>query len=285
MLTIILYIASGALLAYLTSWICSKLKIKFVTKNDLSQNAVRAFGEYKNLPISPLGSFNSNPTSKLESAIHEYQDEHKCRLILINQKDKSNIYGISFLRSNPTIDLPEVLTLISILGEIPIDIPIHIVLRSCGGTLQAAEVITHALKNHKGEVHVFVSHYAQSAATMIALSGTHLHMNANAFLTQTDPQIMGWGSYNIIKVINEIDPNTSPLGIIAKILSYSANGAIQRSNKILSTLEIPSELITLLNGENGHDTPIFPSQLQGYLKNLEIGIPPDLQNIVKLDDQ
>lgn len=232
-----------------------------------------------------LVSGGKSKSTSLEEAVQAYQTENKCRLVLINQKSKKGGDGLFGGGASSCIGLDEAAELVDILGDIPIDTPLHIILRSCGGTLQAAEVISHALRNHKGEISVFVSQYAQSAATMIALNATHLYMNANAFLTPTDPQIMGYSVHTILKLAKRATQLEGVAGVIVAAAQDLAKGALARANEqLLKVIPKDGPLAERLMGQNGHDQPIFATELAPMLKSLTIGIPSSVQEIIKLDE-
>jgi hypothetical protein len=236
--------------------------------------------------LSRAKSEHGSKTSSLEDAVQKYQAENKCRLVLINQKPGSVGGGFLGVGGAPScIGLDEAAKLVDILGDIPNDMPLHIILRSCGGTLQAAEVISHALRNHKGEISVFVSQYAQSAATMIALNATHLFMNANAFLTPTDPQIMGYSAHTILKLAGRGAQLEGVAGVMVAAARDLAKGALARATEqLLKVIAKDSPLAERLMGQNGHDQPIFATELAPMLKSLTIGIPSSVQEIIKLDE-
>lgn len=312
MLAIVVGVIVGVAIVYAISFINNKFGyIPFARK--LGRNDVRAFppsamtelepasevepvdglSGKKILPgsgeilrvLSRAKSGHGSETSSLEDAVQKYQAENKCRLVLINQKPGSAGGFLGIGGAPSCIGLDEAAKLVDIMGDIPNDMPLHIILRSCGGTLQAAEVISHALRNHKGEISVFVSQYAQSAATMIALNATHLYMNANAFLTPTDPQIMGYSVHTILKLARRASQLEGVAGVMVAAAQDLAKGALARANdQLLKVIAKDSPLAERLMGQNGHDQPIFATELATMLKSLTIGIPSSVQEIIKLDE-
>lgn len=313
MLAILVGVIIGVVIVYAISFINNKFGyIPFARK--FSKNNVRAFppsvgfqeeavggvepvdglSGKKILPgsgeilrvLSRAKSGHESATSSLEEVVQQYQTDNKCRLVLINQKSGS--VGGGFLgigAASSCIGLDEAAKLVDIMGDIPNDMSLHIILRSCGGTLQAAEVISHALRNHKGEISVFVSQYAQSAATVIALNATHLYMNANAFLTPTDPQIMGYSVHTILKIAGRAAQLEGVAGVIVAAAQDLAKGALARANEqLLKVVPKDGPLAERLMGQNGHDQPIFATELAPMLKSLTIGIPSSVQEIIKLDE-
>lgn len=302
MLGIIIGVIVGVAIVYIVSLVNNKFGyMPFAALMKSKTNGVRAFpplDDVTNEFISPkvsgnilrtlkqAGSQHSSEKSSFEEAVQAYQAENKCRLILINQKPGMAGGGLFGLGEAPSsIGLAEAATLIDILGTIPSETPLHIILRSCGGTLQAAEIISHALRHHKGEIFVFVSQYAQSAATLIALNATHLYMNANAFLTPTDPQIMGYSVHTIIKLADRVKQIDGIAGVMVAAMQDIAKGALKRSvDQLLKVLPEDDPLTKRLLGEHGHDQPIFATELETMLKSLKIGIPNSVRNIIELDD-
>lgn len=205
-----------------------------------------------------------------------YEETTKARLIVINHNHGESMYGIIGMPSS--LSIADASKLQKILESTPDEQTIHLVLRSQGGSLQATEIILNALKNRKGEVHVFVPEYAQSAATMIALAGTHLHMGKNAFLTAVDPQISIFSAYTIVDFVKNIQANESGMIVtLAKLIRPAAEGAIARAEALL-TKTLPN-VPSVLKGSLGHDKPLFVADIE-KIRKVQVGIPEDLQKLL-----
>ena len=76
---------------------------------------------------------------------------------------------------------------ITALEKVPADAPLDIVLHSIGGFNFYVQLIARAIKAHKGTTTVFVPHYAQSNATLIALAGDRIVMGPGASLSFLEP--------------------------------------------------------------------------------------------------
>lgn len=75
--------------------------------------------------------------------------------------------------------------------------PFNLVLNSGGGSVFHSQAISDLLKTYKGKIHVYVPKYAMSGASLLALSGTEIHMTDTSSLGPIDPQIgsfLGSGS-------------------------------------------------------------------------------------------
>lgn len=263
----ILFTALGAALAYVLALVNTKYPLLKKHRDAVEAPAMTMMPCSSVFPLT-----NSSPNVSVK-----YEEEHDVRLIVINHSHSESMYGI--ISTTPSLSLADSSKLQKILESTPDDKTIHLVLRSQGGDLQATEIILHALKTHKGEVHVFVPEYAQSAATMIALAGTHLHMGKNAFLTSVDPQISMFSAYTIVDFVNKLQNDSGMLVTLAKLIKPTAEAAIQRAEALLFMTigSIPD----VLKGKNGHDKPLFVSDVEAFRK-VQVGIPEDLQSI--LDD-
>lgn len=260
----VVFLVLGVGLAYAISLVNSKYPL--IKKSPYQSVLCPALDEPSFMKIGKIGTEKTDDSK-------EYEEKHKARLIIINH-EPSNLYGISMPSS---LSLDDASKLQRILEATPEDTPIHLVLRSQGGSLQAVEIILNALKNRK-EVHVFVPEYAQSAATMIALAGT-LHMGKNAFLTAVDPQLGMFSAYTIVEFVDKLsEKETGLLVTIAKLVKPAALGAITRAESLLANIfpQIPE----VLKGKLGHDKPLFVQDIQSF-KKVEIGIPEDLQKLLK----
>lgn len=85
----------------------------------------------------------------------------------------------------------------------------------------AASRIARALKDHKGNVTVYVPYYAMSGGTLIALAADKIIMSPHAVLGPIDPQIDELPAPSILKVIQqrpiaEIDDETIMLADLAE---------------------------------------------------------------------
>ena len=65
----------------------------------------------------------------------------------------------------------------------------NLVLNSGGGEVFSSQLISDAMKNYKGRIEIYVPKYAMSGATMLALSGDHIHMNDYSSLGMMDAQV------------------------------------------------------------------------------------------------
>lgn len=71
---------------------------------------------------------------------------------------------------------------------------LDIIFHTSGGSIQASDIISDVLLNYPYQVRCHVPCFAQSAGTLVALSGNELYMNSHAVLSPVDPQLSFQGS-------------------------------------------------------------------------------------------
>ena len=74
------------------------------------------------------------------------------------------------------------------LNAIPENEDVNIIIKTYGGSLTWCLKICETIKNRTGKTYAYVSDYAYSAGTIVALTSTELYMSKNASLSAIDPQ-------------------------------------------------------------------------------------------------
>src|SRR5574341_784026 len=159
---------------------------------------------------------------KRQMVMRSIETKRTSRVIsMIHRQEVMSFLGIPLARYIDIEDSEAVLRAIRIT---PTDMQIDLVLHTPGGLVLAAEQIACALKRHKGNVTVFIPHYAMSGGSLIAMAADDIVMDPNAVLGPVDPQLGGQqGAYpavSILKALEQPNPNrddqTLILGDVAK---------------------------------------------------------------------
>jgi ClpP class serine protease len=167
-------------------------------------------------------------------AFRRLEERRKSRVIgLIHRQETMSFLGFPLARYIDIEDSEQVLRAIRLT---PADMPIDFVVHTPGGLVLAAEQIAFALKRHKGEVTVFVPHYAMSGGALIAISADRLVMDPNAVLGPVDPQLgnpqSAFPAASIVRALSQPNPNrddqTLILGDVAEKALRQVKGTVKR---------------------------------------------------------
>jgi len=138
-----------------------------------------------------------------------------------------------------------------------------LILHTPGGLVLAAEQIAKALVDHKGEITVFVPHYAMSGGTLIALAADEIVMDSNAVLGPVDPQIGDMPAASIVKILEFKKPRDVSDDMLI-LIDMAAKARVQVVSFVAGILlkhypkEKAAELATILSeGRWTHDFPIM----------------------------
>ena len=144
-------------------------------------------------------SASSRLATARAAAIDQLQRERGSRVIaMIHRQETVSLFGVPVSSSIDIEDSEEVLRAIR---ATPPEQSIDFILHTPGGLVLAAEQIAHALVEHRGQVTVFVPHYAMSGGTLLALTADHIVMDPNAVLGPVDPQIDDMPAASIVKLL------------------------------------------------------------------------------------
>jgi ClpP class serine protease len=225
-------------------------------------------------------------------AIRAFERARGTRVItMLHRQETMSFLGIPIARYIDIEDSEQVLRAIRLT---PPEMPIDIVLHTPGGLVLAAEQIASALKRHKGDVTVFVPHYAMSGGTLIALAADRIVMDENAVLGPVDPQLGGpQGAYpaaSIVAALEQPNPNRDDQTLITGDVARKALRQVRDS--VLRLLrehydEKEAERIAdeLASGKWTHDYPI---QMEGAKElGLRVGddVPKAIYELMELYPQ
>ncbi len=225
-------------------------------------------------------------------AIRALEVRRKSRVItMIHRQETMSLLGLPIARYIDIEDSEQVLRAIRLT---PPEMPIDIILHTPGGLVLAAEQIASALKRHKGNVTVFVPHYAMSGGTLLALAADEIVMDPDAVLGPVDPQLGGpQGSYpaaSILKALEQPNPNRDDQTLI---LGDIARKALQQVHQAVYTLllehqtpEKANEIArTLSDGRWTHDYPISPDEARSFGLLVSDSMPREMYELMDLYPQ
>lgn len=120
-----------------------------------------------------------------QNQISTIESERDSRVILlVHRQEAMRFFGFPLMRYIDINDSEEVLRAIQMTDE---DVPIDLVLHTPGGLVLASLQIARAIKQHPGEVTVFVPHLAMSGGTLIVLAADEIVLSPHASLGPVDP--------------------------------------------------------------------------------------------------
>src|SRR5258706_277137 len=194
------------------------------------------------------------------AALGQFERERSSRVIaMIHRQEGASLLGVPVAGSISIDDSEAVLRAIRLT---PAEQPLDIILHTPGGLVLAAEQIAKALVERKGEVTVFVPHYAMSGGTPIALAADEIVMDANAVLGPVDPQIGDMPAASIVKAVaikgprNVSDEMLVLADIAQKARVQVASFVVQVLLKHMPEKQALQVATVLSEGRWTHDFPI-----------------------------
>jgi ClpP class serine protease len=225
-------------------------------------------------------------------AIRAIETKRNSRVItMIHRQETMSLLGLPIARYIDIEDSEQVLRAIRLT---PPEMKIDLILHTPGGLVLAAEQIASALKRHKGNVTVFVPHYAMSGGTLLALAADEIVMDPDAVLGPVDPQLGGpQGSYpaaSILKALEQPNPNrddqTLILGDIARKALEQVHQAVYKLLLEHQTPEKANEIArTLSDGRWTHDYPISPDEARSFGLLVSDAMPREMYELMDLYPQ
>ena len=163
--------------------------------------------------------------------------------------------------------------------ETPKDRPIDLILHTPGGLALAAEMIAMALHYHPAKVTVMVPFYAMSGGTLIALAADEILMENYSVLGPVDPQIAGFPSGSLIRIVSRkpletIQDQTIILSDIARMAVENVQAFVRwllKEKMDKGWAEKVAEFLT--GGYMAHDTPITMAVAQDLGLKVTEGVP------------
>ncbi|MEF3244539.1 MAG: hypothetical protein K6343_00935 [Caldisericaceae bacterium] len=239
--------------------------------------------------LSPLIRQKNLEIQRLEF-IRNFEKKRKSRVIvMIHRQETMSLLGIPITRYISIEDSEAVLRAIRLTPE---DMPIDIILHTPGGLVLATEQIAQALVKHKGEVTVFIPHYAMSGGTMLALASDKIVMDENAVLGPVDPQIGNYPAISILKVVEEknkdrISDETIILADISKKAMLQVKTFVKRLLLANDRTEEDAEKIAtiLTDGRWTHDYPLTYEEAKEIGLNVSSDVPKEIYELMDLYPQ
>jgi len=222
--------------------------------------------------------------------MRQFEKKRNSRLItLIHRQEAISLLGIPVSRYIDIEDSEQVLRAIRLT---PDHMPLDLILHTPGGLVLAAEQIAHALVRHKGQVTVFVPHYALSGGTLLALAADEIVMDENAVLGPVDPQIGEYPAVSILaaiekKDINDTDDKTLILADVARKAVRQVNDTVKRLLVANGMVEKDAEALgdKLSCGKWTHDYPIGVEEANELGLPVREGLPKEIYSLMSLYPQ
>jgi ClpP class serine protease len=219
-------------------------------------------------------------------ALAALQRERGSRIIaMIHRQETVGLLGVPLYRF---IDIDDSEAVLRAIRMTPDETPIDLVLHTPGGLVLAAEQIAYALRDHPGKVTVLVPHYAMSGGTLLALAADEIRMDAAAVLGPVDPQLGDVPAASLVRVtgkkpIERIDDRTL-------IMADVAEKAVRHMKQVVRDLvsrrvdEKKADAVAeeLAGGHYTHDDPITVEEAKAFGLPIEVGLPPEVYNLMEL---
>lgn len=209
-------------------------------------------------------------------------------IALIHRQESISFLGIPMARYIDIQDSEQVLRAIKLTDP---NIPIDLILHTPGGLVLASEQIAYALCRRKGDVTVFVPHYAMSGGTLIALAADQIVMDENAVLGPVDPQVGGQPAVSILTVLDqkppkEIDDQTYILADVSRKAIQQVRDTVARILSSGYPAEQAAGIVSrLTSGQWTHDYPITVSEAQEMGLKVTTGMPQEIYQLMNLYPQ
>ncbi len=227
--------------------------------------------------------------SSRQRLIASIERRRKSRVILlVHRQETMSLLGFPVYRYIDVNDSEEVLRAIHLTDP---EVPLDIVLHTPGGLVLAATQIARAINKHKGQVTVFVPHYAMSGGTLIALAASEIVMSEYAVLGPMDPQLGTYPAASILKAVGRkpVERVRDDTLILADQAEKAMSQLSQTVRELLSgkcPAEKADELTRLLSsGTWTHDHPITYEDAKAFGLPVRSDIPEEMIDLMGLYPQ
>lgn len=227
-----------------------------------------------------------------QRAIRELELRRGTRVItMLHRQETMSFLGFPIARFIDIEDSEQVLRAIRLTQE---DVPIDLVLHTPGGLVLASEQIAQALKRHRGDVTVFVPHYAMSGGTLVALAADKIVMDPNAVVGPVDPQLGSqqgaFPAASILAALELPNPNrddqTLILGDVArKALRQMKETVVKLLLEHHSREEAERIADALSSGQWTHDYPIDVEEAGKLGLDVSTEMPREIYELMELYPQ
>jgi ClpP class serine protease len=227
------------------------------------------------------------------NAIRNLEAKRRSRVItMIHRQETMSLLGFPIARYIDIEDSEKVLRAIRLT---PPEMPIDLIVHTPGGLVLAAEQIALALKRHRGDVTVFIPHYAMSGGTLIALAADSIVMDPNAVLGPVDPQLGSpQGGYfpaaSVLAALETPNPNRDDQTLIMGDVARKALDQVERSVRGLlqehySDAEATALARALSEGRWTHDYPIDYEEAKELGLRVSEEMPQEIYRLMDLYPQ
>jgi ClpP class serine protease len=209
-------------------------------------------------------------------------------IAMIHRQETVGFLGVPLYRF---IDIEDSEAVLRAIRMTPDETPIDLVLHTPGGLVLASEQIAYALRDHPAKVTVLVPHYAMSGGTLLALAADEIRMDAAAVLGPVDPQLGDLPAASLVRLVGKkpverIDDRTL-------IMADVAEKAVRHMKQVVRELvverlkEDKADSISeeLAGGHYTHDDPITVQEARALDLPVEVGLPPQVYELMELFPQ
>jgi ClpP class serine protease len=207
---------------------------------------------------------------------------------MIHRQETVGFLGVPLFRF---IDIDDSEAVLRAIRATPDETPIDLILHTPGGLLLASEQIAYALRQHPAKVTVLVPHYAMSGGTLLALAADEIRMDAAAVLGPVDPQLGDLPAASLVRVVGKkplerVDDRTL-------LMADVAEKALRHMKQVVRTLVAPglgdkkADALAeeLAGGYYTHDDPITVEEARALGLPVEVGLPPEVYELMELFPQ
>jgi ClpP class serine protease len=227
------------------------------------------------------------------SAIRSLEAKRRSRVItMIHRQETMSLLGFPIARYIDIEDSEKVLRAIRFTSP---EMPIDLILHTPGGLVLAAEQIALALKRHRGNVTVFIPHYAMSGGTLVALAADEIIMDPNAVLGPVDPQLGSpqsgyFPAASVLAALETPNPNREDQTLIMGDVARKALNQVERSVRALlqehySDADATALARALSEGRWTHDYPIDYEEAKALGLRVSEQMPEEIYRLMDLYPQ
>ena len=228
-------------------------------------------------------------TARRARALDALQRTRGARVIaMIHRQETVGFLGVPLFRF---IDIDDSEAVLRAIRMTPAETPIDLILHTPGGLVLASEQIAYALRQHPAKVTVLVPHYAMSGGTLLALAADEIRMDASAVLGPVDPQLGDLPAASLVRVVTK-----KPLERIEDrtlVMADVAEKAVRHMKEVVRELVAPrvdakkADALAeeLAGGHYTHDDPIRVEEAQRIGLPVEVGLPPEVYELMELFPQ
>jgi ClpP class serine protease len=209
-------------------------------------------------------------------------------IAMIHRQETVGFLGVPLFRFIDIDDSEAVLRAIRLTSD---ETPIDLILHTPGGLVLASEQIAHALRQHPAKVTVLVPHYAMSGGTLLALAADEIRMDAAAVLGPVDPQLGDLPAASLVRVaskkpLERIDDRTLIMADVAeKAVRHMKQVVRELVTERMGDQKADALAEELAGGHYTHDDPITVDEARALGLPVEVGLPPEVYELMELYPQ